>query len=142
MEMTAKALHSQIGAALACVDRGETVTITYRGKPRAKLVGMDGPRQTDDEEKMPAFGMWRDRDDVADVDAYVRSRFTPLTDYRIRSHDDIERVYREDRVGGSPVIGDLAMAQSERGTCRHRGHRCTGVAGAPRTAIRRQPLRR
>ena len=72
MEMTAKALRSQIGVALACVDRGETVTITYRGKPRAKLVGVDEPQQMDDEEKMPAFGMWRDRDDVADVDAYVR----------------------------------------------------------------------
>ena len=72
MEMTAKALRSRIGAALACVDRGETVTITYRGRPRAKLVGVDQPQPTDDEEKMPAFGMWRDRTDMADVDAYVR----------------------------------------------------------------------
>ena len=71
MEMTAKALRSRIGAALACVDRGETVTITYRGKPRAKLVSVDQP-PSDDEDRMPAFGMWRDRDDIPDVDAYVR----------------------------------------------------------------------
>ena len=71
MEMTTKALRSRIGAALACVDRGETVTITYRGKPRAKLVGVDQP-PNDDEDRMPAFGMWRDRDDIPDVDAYVR----------------------------------------------------------------------
>ena len=32
--MTAKDLRSKVGVALACVDRGETVTITYRGKPR------------------------------------------------------------------------------------------------------------
>ena len=72
MEMTTKALCSRIGAALACVDRGETVTITYRGKPRAKLVCVDQPQPRNAEERMPAFGMWRDRDEVADVDAYVR----------------------------------------------------------------------
>lgn len=55
MEMTANALRSRMGAALACVDRGDTVTITYRGRPRAKLVGVDQPRLTDDE-KMPTFG--------------------------------------------------------------------------------------
>ena len=70
MEMTAKALRSQIAAAFACLDRGETVTITYRGKPRAKLVRVDEPVR--DEDRMPAFGMWRDREDMADVEALVR----------------------------------------------------------------------
>ena len=73
MEMTAKELRTKIGVALACVDRGEAVTITYRGKPRARLVGMDqAPVLDEEEERMPAFGMWRDRDDIVDVDAYVR----------------------------------------------------------------------
>lgn len=70
MEMTAKALRSQVAAAFACLDRGETVIITYRGKPRAKLVSVDEPVR--DEDRMPAFGMWRDREDMADVQAYVR----------------------------------------------------------------------
>ena len=73
--MTAKDLRSKVGAALACVDRGETVTITYRGKPRARLVGVDpdqGLPMVGKEERMPAFGMWRDRDDMADVEAHVR----------------------------------------------------------------------
>ena len=75
MELTAKELRSKVGTALACVDRGETVTITYRGKPRAQLVGVDTDKElpmAGEEERMPAFGMWRDRDDMADVDAYVR----------------------------------------------------------------------
>ena len=74
--MTAQDLRSKVGVALACVDRGETVTITYRGKPRARLVAMDEDRgvPTDGEgERLPAFGMWRDRDDIADVDAHVRA---------------------------------------------------------------------
>ena len=73
--MTAKDLRSGIGAALACVDRGETVTITSRGEPRAQLVGVDlhqGLPTAGEKERMPAFGMWRDRDDMADVDAYVQ----------------------------------------------------------------------
>ena len=70
MEMTAKALRSQVAAAFACLDRGETVTITYRGKPRAKLVRVD--ESVRDEDRMPAFGMWRDREDMADVEANVR----------------------------------------------------------------------
>ena len=75
MEMTAKELRSKVGAALACVDRGETVTITYRGKPKAQLVGVNRNQKrptAGEEEHMAAFGMWRDRDDLADVPAYVR----------------------------------------------------------------------
>ena len=54
-------------------------------------------------------------DDVwlAEKDNEGVSRFTPLTDFRIRSRDDIERIYREGRVGGAPVIGDLAIALGE-----------------------------
>ena len=71
MEMTAKALRSQVAAAFACLDRGETVTITYRGKPRAKLVSVDEPA-LEAEDRMPAFGIWQDREDMADVQAHVR----------------------------------------------------------------------
>ena len=75
MEVSAKALRSRVGAVLACLDRGETVTITYRGKPRAKLVGIEQRDETPtrDPSPFPAFGMWKDRDDLDDVEAYVRS---------------------------------------------------------------------
>ena len=46
---------------------------------------------------------------LAEKDASGASRFTPLTDFRIRSREDLEKVYREGRVGGAPVIGDLAV---------------------------------
>ena len=71
MKMTAKALRSQVAAALACVERGETVTITYRGKPRAKIVAVDEPAADDEADRLPAFGMWQDREDM-DVRAHVR----------------------------------------------------------------------
>ena len=71
MEMTAKALRSRMAAAFACLDRGETVTITYRGKPRAKLVCLDDPAP-EAGNRIPAFGMWQDREDMADVGGHVR----------------------------------------------------------------------
>ena len=71
--MTAKELRSKVGAALACVELGETVTITYRGKPKARLVGLNQGQLIDGEaERMPAFGIWRDRADMDDVDVHVR----------------------------------------------------------------------
>ncbi len=72
MEVTAKGLRSQVGAILACLDRGETVTITYRGKPRAKLVGIEQEGRVKQQgESLPAFGMWRDRTDMVNVEAYL-----------------------------------------------------------------------
>ena len=47
---------------------------------------------------------------LSEKDASGGSRFTPLTDFRIRSREDLEKVYREGRVGGAPVVGDLAVA--------------------------------
>ena len=46
---------------------------------------------------------------LAEKDAAGVSRYTPLTDYHIRSRDDLERLYRDGRVGGAPVVGDLAL---------------------------------
>lgn len=75
MEITAKALRGRVKDVLACLDRGESVTITYRGKPRARMVGIDPGSETASRGggDFPAFGMWGDRDDLTDVDAHVRN---------------------------------------------------------------------
>ena len=78
MEVTAKALRGRVGTVLACLDRGESVTITYRGKPRARLVAIAA--EGEKESETPAFGMWRDRDDLEDVRAYVRGLRMARTD--------------------------------------------------------------
>ena len=78
MEMTAKSLRSRIGEALACAERGDTVTITYRGKPKARLVGIQRhPESVDNNEKPAGFGMWKDHEKMRDVDAYVRDLRSP-----------------------------------------------------------------
>ena len=75
MEITAKELRSRVGEALALVERGEQVTVTYRGKPRAKLVPIERSEEAPGYEPAPAsaFGMWADRTDMDDVDAWVRN---------------------------------------------------------------------
>ena len=75
MNISTKALRTRVREILDCVDRGESVTVTYRGKPRARLVGLDDERSSGkgDPGSLPAFGMWSDRDDLDDVDAHVRS---------------------------------------------------------------------
>ena len=60
---------------LAALDRNETVTITYRGKERAKMVPIEQPKQERSSVfDHPAFGMWKDREDMKDVEAWLRQR--------------------------------------------------------------------
>jgi antitoxin (DNA-binding transcriptional repressor) of toxin-antitoxin stability system len=59
---------------LRAIDRGETVTVLYRGKERAKLTPIappprSGAPKTKDQ---PLFGLWKDREDISDPASYVR----------------------------------------------------------------------
>ena len=57
---------------LHALDRSESVTIYYRGKEKAIL--KPSRRRTEiSVTEHAAFGMRRDRKDMADVDAYVRN---------------------------------------------------------------------
>ena len=59
---------------LRAIDRGETVTVLYRGKERAKLTPITpapssaAPKTKD----QPLFGLWKDREDISDPAAYLR----------------------------------------------------------------------
>jgi antitoxin (DNA-binding transcriptional repressor) of toxin-antitoxin stability system len=57
---------------LGAIDRGETVTVLYRGKEKAKLVPVEKPQEKPRVEDLPFFGMWKDRKDMSDPVAYVR----------------------------------------------------------------------
>ena len=63
---------------LRAIDRGETVTVLYRGKEKAKLMPIvpapgasrKGALKTKDQ---PLFGLWKDREDLTDPASYVRN---------------------------------------------------------------------
>ena len=56
---------------LKALDRNENVTLTYRGQEKATIV----PKKAAREVRMknhPAFGLWKKRSDLEDVEAAVR----------------------------------------------------------------------
>jgi len=82
MNATIVDLRYRMKDVLRAIDRGETVTVLYRGKEKAKLTpitpasGKEGkgvPRFQD----TPFFGMWKDREDMADPTAWVRKLRQP-----------------------------------------------------------------
>jgi prevent-host-death family protein len=70
VKATAKDLRYNLKGIMESVERGEEVLVTNRGRVKARIV----PAGEVDEEKLenPFVGMWKDRDDIGDVDAYVR----------------------------------------------------------------------
>ena len=58
---------------LKAVEHGETVTVLYRGKPKAKIVPISGKRNRARIRDHPAFGMWKDRKDMRNPTAWVRN---------------------------------------------------------------------
>jgi prevent-host-death family protein len=74
MEISAKQLRIAPGKIIAQVNNGQDITITYRGKPTAKIVPFAGIRNKDVKNaKEDLFGLWKDRDDAKDVEKYVRT---------------------------------------------------------------------
>jgi len=69
MTVSAKDLRFKISMLFDVLTKGEDITITYRGKPKAKLVSFESPGN---EVKSDAlFGLWEDREE--DVDDLVRN---------------------------------------------------------------------
>lgn len=52
------------------VSTGQEITITYRGKPSAKIIPI-GDKKPDTLDEL--FGIWKDRDNFDDVEQYVRT---------------------------------------------------------------------
>jgi antitoxin (DNA-binding transcriptional repressor) of toxin-antitoxin stability system len=78
---------------LRAIDRGETVTVLYRGKERAKLTpiappSFSGAPKTKDQ---PLFGLWKDREDISDPASYLRRLRLPR---RARAQTSIEKQLR------------------------------------------------
>lgn len=57
---------------LRALDGNERVNLTYRGKKKAVIVPYREKCQRQSASDHPAFGMWKEREDMADVEAFVR----------------------------------------------------------------------
>jgi prevent-host-death family protein len=74
-------LRRKMSEVLQALDRDEPVTITYRGKPKGIIYPIrKAERPSMRASEHPSFGMWRDREDMQDVDAYIRKLRKPRID--------------------------------------------------------------
>ena len=69
MIVSAKDLRFKISMLFDVLTKGEDITITYRGKPKAKLVSFDEPGNETKSDAL--FGIWKERDE--NVNEMVRS---------------------------------------------------------------------
>ncbi|GMO62760.1 MAG: hypothetical protein Ta2A_09590 [Treponemataceae bacterium] len=73
MEITTKQLKTRPSRIIAQVNNGQEITITCRGKACAKIVPVSDKHATKEETDSELFGMWKDREDLGDIDQYVRN---------------------------------------------------------------------
>ena len=74
MEITTKQLRMQPGRIVSRAANGQEITVTYRGKPRAKIVPVTGGKKPVPE--IPGnelFGIWKDRKDTENPGQFVRN---------------------------------------------------------------------
>ena len=78
MKFTTLDLRFKMKDVLRAIDRGETVTVFYRGKEKARMVPIESKPEGMKPSDHPACGMWKDREDMKDPAAWVRTlRETP-----------------------------------------------------------------
>jgi len=58
---------------LSAIERNESVTLTYRGRRKAMIVPCDDSNARPSIKDCAAFGMWNDREDMENVEGYVRN---------------------------------------------------------------------
>ena len=68
-----KQFRKDISSIIKSVGKGESITITQRGKPIA-VINSFPQKENKEEFDSTGFGMWADRKDMEDVDAWVRVR--------------------------------------------------------------------
>jgi prevent-host-death family protein len=71
MKITTKELRMHPGRVLGQTINGQEITITYRGKPIAKIVPLRNSPQDSPKEEISVFGLWKDRADSQTVEDFV-----------------------------------------------------------------------
>jgi prevent-host-death family protein len=72
MKATVRDLRHRTKQVLEAVERGEVVTVLYRGKEKARLTPLPAGGRSANVIPGKAFGMWKDRQDLEDVSGHVR----------------------------------------------------------------------
>jgi len=71
MVVTTKELRIQPGKIIEQVSIGKEITVTYRGKPLAKIIPFR-QNEDDNDQEISIFGMWKSHEDEGTVEEQVR----------------------------------------------------------------------
>lgn len=71
MRATAKDMRFHSKEILDAVSRGEEVVITFRGRPKVRIIPFKEREAPSAPAELGLFGMWKDNPAVADVNGYV-----------------------------------------------------------------------
>lgn len=71
MKATVLDLRRNPGKILEAIERNETVTLSKRGREIARIVP-NKEKSVSSIKNLPAFGMWKDREDMKDPAKFVR----------------------------------------------------------------------
>lgn len=82
MNATIVDLRYRMKDVLRAINRGETVTVLYRGKAKAVLMPISPPLGASEKgaprtADQPLFGLWKDRDDLTDPASWLRKLRQP-----------------------------------------------------------------
>lgn len=80
MQLSSKDLRFHTKSALDAVKRGEQVDITFHGRVAAVMVAPESIEKSEQNmsiDDVSGFGMWADREDMMDVNDYVRNLRKP-----------------------------------------------------------------
>jgi antitoxin (DNA-binding transcriptional repressor) of toxin-antitoxin stability system len=105
MKVSILDLRRNLSSIIKALDRNESVTLTYRGHKKATIVPAKGKTALD-MQKHSAFGIWSDRDDLADVDAHVRK----LRKGRISGKQPAAVHRQHQTLQTHPLTGDQALS--------------------------------
>ena len=73
MKATVRDLRYRTKQVLAAVERGDAVTVLYRGKDKARITPLPAESRRAPVIPGKAFGMWKDRRDLQNVFGYLRA---------------------------------------------------------------------
>jgi len=73
MKASVTDLRRRMKDVLRALERNESVTLFYRGKPKGIIHPIAESKPAVKVTEHPAFGMWKDRKDLRNVDAFVRT---------------------------------------------------------------------
>ncbi|GAB1431663.1 hypothetical protein MASR2M29_02880 [Spirochaetota bacterium] len=70
MKVTTKELRIQPGKIIEQVSVGQEITVTYRGKPLAKIIPFNSSISSNEDSII--FGMWKNRNESESVEDHVK----------------------------------------------------------------------